>query len=169
MKTKPISTAAKSKTPKRAPARRGPTKRIAATRKAPVEIPAILLEGDRPSPPPVSGPGEKFALGPTPPPQQFNLEAAELPSAYGTGRLFLAARDPHWLYANWDLTREQQSRYNAQSADGHLILRVFIDAAEGPAVSEIHVHPESRHWFAHVERAATQYVAKLGWYQTGRK
>ncbi len=169
MKTKPISTAAKSKTPKRAPARRGPAKRIAATHQAPVEIPAILLEGDRPSPPPVSGPGEKFALGATPPPQQFDLEAAELPAAYGTGRLFLAARDPHWLYANWDLTREQQSRYNALSADGHLILRVFIDAAEGPAVSEIHVHPESRHWFAHVERAATQYVAELGCYQIGRQ
>jgi len=164
---KTARTAATSKTTKRAPARRGPTKRIAATPKAPVEIPAILLEGDHPSPLPVSGPGEKFALGPTPPPQPLDLEAAELPVAYGTGRLFLAARDPHWLYANWDLTREQQSRYNALSADGHLVLRIFSGGEEGPA--EIQVHPESRHWFAHVESAATQYVAELGCYQTGRK
>src|SRR5438034_3219358 len=129
MKMNPTSTAAKGKKTKRAPARRKITGR------PPVEIPAILLEGDRLAPPPVSGPGEKFALGPTPPAQQFDLEAAELPAAYGTGRLFLAARDPHWLYANWDLTREQQSRYNAQSADGHLILRIFSGAAELPAVS----------------------------------
>ena len=28
--------------------------------------------------------------------------------SYGTGRLFLTARDPHWLYAAWDLTAEQR-------------------------------------------------------------
>ncbi len=157
--------------PKRTAVKRKITKRIAGSRKAAVEIPAILLEGDRPPSRSVgmSGPGEKFALGPTPLPQQFDIEDAELPVAYGTGRLFLTARDPHWLYANWDLTREQQARYNARSADRHLILRVFIGAAPAPAVAEIHVHPESRHWFAHVERAATKYVAELGYYRSGRK
>jgi hypothetical protein len=80
--------------PKRAAVKRKITKRIAGSRKATLEIPAILLEGDRPAPPPVSGPGEKFALGPTPLPQQFETEDAELPVAYGTGRLFLTARDP---------------------------------------------------------------------------
>lgn len=140
----------------------------AATRKIPQEIPAILLESER-SGPSVGGPGEKFALGPTPPVQHFESEATELPTAYGTGRLFLTARDPHWLYANWDLTRDQQLRYNALATDGHLILRIYVSAVRGEPVAEIHVHPESRHWFVHVERAETRYAAELGYYGAPRK
>ncbi|MSU57398.1 MAG: DUF4912 domain-containing protein [Pedosphaera sp.] len=142
-----------------------PAKKTVRRAKA-VKIPAILLEGDFPSPSPVSGPGEKFALGPTPPVQEFEV-AADLPEAYGTKRLFLTARDPHWLYANWDLTREQQARCNQQSLDGHLILRVA--EAAGGSVLEAHVHPESRHWFVHVESAGAKYSAEVGYYGKGRK
>ena len=133
------------------------------TRKKKIEVPSILLEGDQPSPPSISGPGEKFSLGAVPPAQHFAADA-ELPEAYGTKKLFLTARDPHWLYAHWDLTREQQLKMNAQSSDGHLVLRVYAHKIEGHPVYEIHVHPESRHWFAHVERAGNSYVAELGYY-----
>jgi hypothetical protein len=133
------------------------------TRKKKTEVPPILLEGDSPASPPVSGPGEKYALGPTPPAQHFGAEA-ELPESYGTKKLFLTARDPHWLYAHWDLTREQQLKLNAQSSDGHLVLRIYGNKIEGHPTYEIHVHPESRHWFAHVERAGNSYVAELGYY-----
>jgi len=119
------------------------------TRKKKVEVPAILLEGDAPSAPPVSGPGEKFSLGATPPAQSFS--GGELPASYGTKKLFLTARDPHWLYANWDLAPAQQTELNAASTDGHLILRIYAGKVEGHPAYEIHVHPESRHWFAHVE------------------
>jgi len=132
------------------------------TRKKKTEVPPILLEGDAPSAPPVSGPGEKFSLGATPPTQSFS--GGELPESYGTKKLFLTARDPHWLYANWDLTAEQQKQLNAASADGHLVLRIFAGKIEGHPAYEIHVHPESRHWFAHVERAGNSYSAELGYY-----
>jgi uncharacterized protein len=92
-----------------------------------------------------------------------------LPEAYGTGKLLLAARDPHWLYAHWDLTPPQQQHYNALSADHHLVVRVFPGTAAGRPVREVHVHPESRHWFIHVDRAETNYVAELGYYQAGRQ
>ena len=36
-------------------------------------------------------------------------------------------------------------------------------------VREVHVHPESRHWFIHVDRAETQYVAELGYYRAERQ
>ncbi len=132
------------------------------TRKKKVEVPPILLEGDAPSAPPASGPGEKFSLGATPPAQSFS--GGELPESYGTKKLFLTARDPHWLYANWDLTAEQQKELNAASTDGHLILRIYAGKIEGHPAYEIHVHPESRHWFAHVERAGNSYSAELGYY-----
>jgi len=125
--------------------------------------PAILSEGDSPAPPVTSGPGEKYSLGATPPAQSFGAEV-ELPESYGTKKLFLTARDPHWLYAHWDLTREQQFKLNAQSSDGHLVLRIYAHKIEGHPAYEIHVHPESRHWFTHVERAGDSYVAELGYY-----
>ena len=135
-----------------------------ASRRQKIQIPAILLEGDRPAPSPIGGPGEKYALGPVPPAQQFETTEAELPDGYGTRQLFLTARDPHWLYAHWDLTHDQQTRCNTHSADGHLVLRVYAHKLEGHPINEIHVHPESRHWFAHVERAGDAYAAELGYY-----
>jgi uncharacterized protein len=131
-----------------------------------IEIPSILLEGDRSPLPAVSGPGRKYDLGPSPVSQKFAEAETELPEAYGTKKLFITARDPHWLYANWDLTQEQQSKLNARSAEGHLILRVYLKKIEGHPLYEIHVHPESRHWFAHVERAGQPYAAELGYYST---
>ena len=138
--------------------------RRAHVRRKKIEVPSILLEGDQPASPVVSGPGQKYALGPMPPSRHFETTEAELPEAYGTRQLFLTARDPHWLYAHWDLTREQQLRCNARSADGHLVLRIYAGKVKGHPIYEIHVHPESRHWFAHVERAGDSYAAELGYY-----
>ncbi|MDE3068123.1 MAG: DUF4912 domain-containing protein [Verrucomicrobiota bacterium] len=146
-----------------------PAGRRAGSRAKRVEIPPVLLEGDRPAPPPVSGPGQKFALGPTPPAQVLETENGDLPESYGTRSLFLTARDPHWLYAHWDLAREQQLKANARSAEGHLVLRIYTGGFEERLSCEIHVHPESRHWFVHVGRGGTQYTAELGYYRRGGK
>ena len=43
-------------------------------------------------------------------------------------------------------------------------MRVYTARIEGHPVYEIHVHPESRHWFIHVERAGNSYCAELGYY-----
>jgi hypothetical protein len=145
-------------------------KRVLKPRRSPrasaTGAPSILLEGDHAPSPSLSGPGEKYSLGPGPAAPRFEAEQAELPEAYGTKKLFLTARDPNWLYANWDLTLEQQRKLNAKSSDGHLVLRVFADKVEGYPLYEIHVHPESRHWFAHVERAGDAYAAELGFYSS---
>ena len=140
-----------------------------AQAEAGLRIPQILLEGDEPFSPPMTGPGQKYALGPTTPAAQSGTDEAALPEAYGTGKLLLAARDPHWLYAHWDLTPQQQRRYNALSADRHLVVRVFAGALGTRPVKEVHVHPESRHWFIHADHAETRYVAELGYYRPGRQ
>jgi hypothetical protein len=143
----------------------------AAAPKATAKVPSILLEGDAPAQPAMSGPGRRYDLGPSTAvePGQPSAEAAALPEAYGTKRLLLTARDPHWLYAHWDFTREQQRHYNALARDRHLVLRIYIDAITEPSFSEIHVHPESRNWFVNVGRGNTKFLAVLGYYQrTGR-
>jgi hypothetical protein len=144
-------TAAAPKTPARA--------------KPPLEVPPLLLEGDSPVEPQRSGPGVRYALGPEPPAARFGPGVAgDLPSAYGTKRLLLVARDPHWLYAHWDLTDAQLRDYNRVAADRHLVLRVFRDVVSDVPHAEVHVHPESRNWFVHVGVGGARYVAALGYY-----
>lgn len=152
----------------KASVRRTSTKRV-PVRRPRLKIPDYLLEGDVPTAPAVTGPGEKFALGPKTPGAHFAAEPAHLPETYGTGRLYVTPRDPHWLYAHWDIAPREQFQHNARSVDRHLILRVHETEVRVQPVAEIHVHPESRHWFAHVERADTVYVTELGYYQTGRR
>jgi len=95
-------------------------------------------------------------------------ESRELPASYGTRRLLLVARDPHWVYAHWDFTDAQIRDANRLSASGALILRVRAGSASGEAVVEQGVHPESRNWFVHVPQAGARYVAELGYYDAKR-
>jgi hypothetical protein len=134
-----------------------------------LKIPPILLEGDAPPAPAVSGPGQRYVLSPTPAAAPVVASGAQLPESYGTKQLFLAARDPHWLYAHWDFSREQLKKYNALSTDGHLVLRVYRGAVEGDPLSQIHLHPESRNWFIPVPDAGAKYLAELGYQGSDRK
>jgi hypothetical protein len=134
-----------------------------------VKIPPILLEGDAPAAPAPGGPGQRYALGPKAPSPSATPASVELQEAYGTQQLYLTARDPHWLYAHWDMTREQIKKYNSLSVDGHLILRIHRDHLGGEPLSQIHLHPESRNWFAPVPHAAAKYLADLGYYDTKHK
>jgi hypothetical protein len=131
-------------------------------------VPPILLEGDATPVPRQSGPGERYAIGST---EAASLEGEtiDLPEAYGTQRLLLIARDPHWLYAHWDMTADQLRRHNNASRDGHLIVRVFRDQLAGKPVVEQHVHPESRNWFLHVGWGGAKYVAQLGYHDRNGK
>ena len=127
-------------------------------------VPAILLEGDYPPPQAVSGPGQRYSIGPgVAEPPYSSEEPGDLPEAYGTQRLLLTARDPQWVYAHWDLTREQQRQYNQLSAEGHLTLKVYENEVGGRVAAAAQVHPESRHWFVHVGKGGTKYVAELGY------
>ncbi len=134
-----------------------------------LKIPSILLEGDAAAAAAAGGPGQRYSLGPTPPGQRVPPAGSELPEAYGTRQLFLTARDPHWLYAHWDLTRAQLKKYNSLSDDGHLVLRVYRGALEARPLAEIHVHPESRNWFVPVPDAGAKYLSALGYYDSARR
>jgi len=132
------------------------------------KIPAILLEGDDPPLPPfVTGPGEKFLVAPAPPVAPLAPEPRELPAAYGTLALWLAARAPRCLYAHWDRTDDQQHASNSRAADRGLVLRIGQGSAGGTPVFEVHVEPEARHRFIDVPLAGACYGAELGYYEPG--
>ena len=140
-------------------------KKIAPPTPRKADIPAILFEGDEPALPPPSGPGQRYLLAPlTPLAGVATPEVpARLPDSYGTGRLLLTARDPHWLYAHWDFSHEQQIAHNKASRDGHLVLRIFKGHPGGAPFQEIALHPESRSWFVHVGIGGTEFHADLGY------
>jgi len=151
--------------PEAKPASQAAKPRDRRPKAAPV-MPPILLQGDAPPAPTASGPGQRYALGPATPPKPAAPaeEPGELPEAYGTQRLLLTARDPHWLYVYWDFTSEQLRQHNALSADSHLVVRVYANAIAGQPLSETHVHPESRNWFIHVGQGGVKFIATLGYY-----
>ncbi|PWU12609.1 MAG: hypothetical protein C5B50_21165 [Verrucomicrobia bacterium] len=140
----------------------------------PFTIPQILLEGDEPPEQPGAGPGQKYDLGqkaegpglqsPATPVQPAS-EPVDLPEAYGTKELWAVARDPHTLYAHWDLTGEQMSQFKALSGGGALVLRVHPDTSTAQPVNEINLQGDSRHLFLHVERAGATYALQLGYAQ----
>jgi hypothetical protein len=136
--------------------------------KVEVKIPPVLLEGDISPNPGLSGPGARYALAPVPVTHAI-VGSGELPESYGTQRIFLAARDPHWLYVSWDFTSEHQRRLNAESRDGHLVLRVFSGEAENSVVPDVHVHPESKNWFVHVPYSETVYRVEIGFHTDAGK
>jgi hypothetical protein len=109
----------------------------------------------------------KFDVTPaSPPPNQVFHEEhlGELPEAYGTGRLFLTARDPHWLYAYWDLSWQQMADSRGQASDGRLLLRVY-EKNHGDPIQVLTLAHDSRNWYIPVNKAATTYHAELGYWR----
>ncbi|MDB6055214.1 MAG: hypothetical protein JWN25_2737 [Verrucomicrobiales bacterium] len=139
-----------------------------ASKKKELKIPAILLEGDEPSKAAGSGPGKRYTV-PESPGAGLLDDLAELPEAYGTKKLLLTARDPHWLYAHWDLTREQLKDFNKLSAEGHLTLKVYENKLSDHPLQVIPVHPESRNWFIPVSKGGGKYLAELGYIDPKKK
>jgi hypothetical protein len=106
----------------------------------------------------------RFALTPT-----FERAVAqapeELPEAYGTEQIFLAARDPYCLFASWDMDAGQRARYNAASASGALTIRLRRGYVDGPIELEVHTPPNSRDRFIEVMHPNTAFVAELGFHE----
>ena len=92
---------------------------------------------------------------------------AELPQAYGTGRLLLAARDPHSLYVHWDLTAQQKRDHNGHLGPGQLLVRIHLENLNGPPIAEVRAPSTADHCFVTVQCAGATYIAQLGYYQAG--
>jgi hypothetical protein len=151
------------------PADKPPVARAASANRK-FELPEILFEGDEAITPATGGPGHKFALGPASAEasQRSHSKSREpaltLPQRFGSGKLTLTARDPHSLFAHWDLSIDQQRGYLADAAVRHFSIRLRAQSLSGPVLTETVVQTESRHWFLHAPQAATSYVAELGYY-----
>lgn len=136
----------------------------AATIQTLPHIPPILLEGDQPAGAPAAA-----LQNLTTEPSTAGSETQELPEAYGTGKVLLAAQDPHSLYAHWDLTSDQNGGHAARVGEQGLVVKVYRQNQPEQPLGEIPVSTEKRHAFVHVDFAGESYVAELGYYATGRE
>lgn len=92
-------------------------------------------------------------------------DLGELPESYGTDRVFLIARDPHWFYAYWDVSRERLAEARAASREGQVFLQVC--EAGGACVQQIMVPGEARNWFIYAGRPGVELYAELGYFDAG--
>src|SRR5271156_1034300 len=86
-----------------------------------------------------------------------------LPESYGTKKLFLVARDPHILFAYWDLNQVQYQEASRAAHDGKVFLEVYVPG-EG-RVQQIHIWDCHKNWYLQVNRPDTTFVAQLGYYR----
>lgn len=86
-----------------------------------------------------------------------------LPESYGTKKLFLVARDPHILFAYWDLSQVQYQEAARAACDGKVFLEVYVPG-EG-RVQQIHIWDCHKNWYLQVNRPETAFVAQLGYYR----
>lgn len=109
----------------------------------------------------------KFDVTPKakPPKRKFADESlGDLPESYGTGKLFLVARDPNWLYAYWDLTNQQMADARKRASDGRLLLRLFEKNVAVP-LQELTLSHDARNWYISGVRASTTYQAQIGFWR----
>src|ERR1700685_1883905 len=136
-----------------------------APRKKPPHISAPIHAESSPSSPAPVAPAA--AQPPPPAVKPQDLPAYEflgyLPESYGTKKLFLVARDPHILFAYWDLSQVQYQEAARAAHDGKVFLEVYVPG-EG-RVQQIHIWDCHKNWYLQVNRPDTTFVAQLGYYR----
>jgi hypothetical protein len=108
---------------------------------------------------------------PTRPSADLLRSTHTLPAAYGSDRLVLLARDPHCLYAYWDLSeaRIHAVRTDAGSEQLRMVIRTYdvtqisFDAEPPIRFQDFAVDGEARSLYAYLGRPASCFVAEVGY------
>jgi hypothetical protein len=148
-----LAAAARPKRKRATTAKAAPAKKVATTTKpstqATSKSPSTKRTATKPEAPKGTAPAPSKAES-----------LGDLPAAYGTGKLFLTARDPHWLYAYWDLSPDQMAAYAKQSANGKIMLRLFQQGNKD-AIREFPVNHGTRDSYISVNNAGATYKVCL--------
>lgn len=148
-----------------------------------------LVGGELPRPPKIDMPAsrpaasDRPAAGPekmshptdralsAPPPAELLRTDTALPNSYDSDRMVLLARDPHCLYAYWDLSDAHDRRVRAQAGSDplRLLLRTYdvtqvaFDATPPARFQDFAVAGEARSVYAYVGKPAACFVVEVGY------
>lgn len=112
--------------------------------------------------------------------QVQHLPEPQLPRSYGADRLALLARDPHWLYAYWEITATKQDEfartYGPEAwSSTHPVLRVYdvtgvaFNGNNAKGFMDIHLGDEIENWHIQVGEPDRTFCVDLGrMFQDGR-
>lgn len=108
---------------------------------------------------------------PSAPPADLLRTDAVLPAAYGSDRLVLLARDPHCLYAYWDLSGDRVAEVRTSAASDQLrsVLRIYdvtqiaFDAKPPTRFQDFSIAGDARSLYAYVGKPAGCFVAEVGY------
>ncbi len=84
---------------------------------------------------------------------------------YGEARLWIVARDPHWLFAYWEFDPAEHPAVRAADGTEHVYLRVT--RGDGKVESTLEILPSVGHWYVPVSEADSDYIAELGYFALG--
>lgn len=97
----------------------------------------------------------------------------ELPHCYGVDRMVLLARDPHWIFAYWEITVTKQDEFTnnfgpeAWSAT-HPVLRVYditgvdFNGKNALSYTDIHISESTDNWYVQVGKPDRSFCVDLG-------
>jgi hypothetical protein len=120
-----------------------------------------------PPPPAVAAP---VVEKPAPSVAVLHADAA-LPAGYGSDRLVMLARDPHCLYAYWDLSEARVAAVRAEAGSPALrsVLRVYdvtqiaFDAKPPTRFQDFAIAGDARSLYAYVGKPSACFVAEVGY------
>ncbi|WP_334110263.1 DUF4912 domain-containing protein [Thermodesulfitimonas autotrophica] len=130
------------------------------------------------SPPlPARSPDAEFAaeIGPSVsvPPAPAGQTAPELPRRYGEDRLVLLARDPHWLFAYWEVSATKQEEFQARYGPeawrtSRPVLRLYdvtgikFEGYNANSYVDIPISEEADNWYLEVGQPNRTFCVDLG-------
>jgi hypothetical protein len=93
------------------------------------------------------------------------VEAIEIPKGYNVDRIVALVRDPHWIFAYWEVTdrkyRELERAFGSTWPSCKMILRVYDRSSESERHFDIALTRESRNWYINVS-AQCRYQIAIG-------
>ncbi|HOV78971.1 MAG TPA: DUF4912 domain-containing protein [Bacillota bacterium] len=102
-----------------------------------------------------------------------SLPEPQLPAHYGVDRMVLMARDPHWIYAYWEITATRQEEFaNSYGREAwsftHPVLRVYdvtgidFNGQNANKYVDIHVNENADNWHIEVGEPDRSFCVDLG-------
>jgi uncharacterized protein len=94
--------------------------------------------------------------------KEFHGELGPRPLDYGEARLWLVARDPHWLFAYWQFKPSEHPEAAVEGGQSLFFIRIL--AKDGTVESETGIMPDAGNIYLAVKNADSSYTAELGFY-----
>lgn len=92
-----------------------------------------------------------------------------LPPTYDMSRLVLLVKDPHWLFAYWEISEKTRQQFNQEMGDVNAWLKTapalrVNEICHGQTVCcyDIPIHDEAFNWYIKVGKPNTSFMVEIG-------